>query len=113
MWSNQGTGSYSSENSLLKSLKNKLMTRYEADWKRVISSNDGKLVSYKLFKSDFCLENYLLCGRFSDRRSFSKLRTSSHKLHIESGRHKRPVVPREDRCCNFCNSLEIENEYSS
>ena len=35
---------------------------------------------------------------------------SNHKLRIETGRHCRPRLPREDRICQQCESKEIENE---
>ena len=43
------------------------------------------------------------------RVALSKLRTSSHRLLIESGRWNRPhPIPREQRLCTFCNKLEDE-----
>jgi hypothetical protein len=68
-----------------------------------------KLRSYKLFKPKFGLENYILCSKFEERKYFSKLRTSAHRLCIETGRHKRPVVPKESRFCNFCKD-DVEDE---
>ena len=40
---------------------------------------------------------------------YTKFRPSDHKLAIEEGRRKRPIVPREQRMCPLC-SLEVENE---
>lgn len=45
------------------------------------------------------------------RTAMSKLRLSSHKLHIETGRYGRNRVDRAQRRCNVCNSLDIEDEY--
>ena len=43
------------------------------------------------------------------RNAISKLRLSSHRLHIESGRWNRPQpTPRENRLCSICNVLEDE-----
>ena len=43
------------------------------------------------------------------RNALSKIRLSSHRLHIESGRWKRPhSTPRENRVCFHCNILEDE-----
>ena len=43
------------------------------------------------------------------RNAISKLRLSSHRLHIESGRWNRPhPTPRENRLCSTCNTLEDE-----
>ena len=38
----------------------------------------------------------------------AKLRTSNHKLAIETGRHCKPIVPVEQRLCTFCKSKCIE-----
>ena len=40
----------------------------------------------------------------------TRLRVSSHKLHIELGRHVRPPIPPTYRLCQFCNSREIDDE---
>ena len=41
----------------------------------------------------------------------SRLRTSNHKLPIESGRYSRNYVPREDRVCTKCDSGQLGDEY--
>ena len=42
---------------------------------------------------------------------FTKLGISSHNLHIETGRHKRPKkTPVEKRYCNYCTDRNIEDE---
>lgn len=42
----------------------------------------------------------------------SKLRLSSHRLFIESGRWNRPQpIPREERKCSFCDKLEDEYHF--
>lgn len=43
------------------------------------------------------------------RREFTKLRISSHRLHVESGRYNKPKIPYELRKCPFC-ANSIENE---
>ena len=42
------------------------------------------------------------------RAAISKIRTSSHTLMIEKGRHKN--IPISERICQVCNSGHIENE---
>ena len=34
----------------------------------------------------------------------------NHKLAVEILRYKRPVIPREQRLCEFCNQNEIEDK---
>ena len=43
-----------------------------------------------------------------DRTIVSRWRLSSHKLYIETGRYKRPIVDRCDRKCRLCEILEDE-----
>ena len=43
------------------------------------------------------------------RRALSKLRLSSHILHIETGRHR--SIPRNERICTLCNIGDVEDEY--
>ena len=56
----------------------------------------------------------LECNMFVELRkkfcqAFSRLRMSSHRLEIESGRWTRPnSTPLDDRKCNLCNILEDE-----
>ena len=57
------------------------------------------------------MENYLLALPPNRRKLLMKLRTSTHDLQIELGRHSRPKVPEPDRICRKCTSGEIENEY--
>ena len=40
----------------------------------------------------------------------SQLRTSTHKLDIETGRYQRPVIPCNDRACQMCNNGQVEDE---
>ena len=49
-----------------------------------------------------------LSRRNPSRKALVKLRISSHKLRIETGRYDK--IPREERLCNLCNSNKIEDE---
>ena len=42
------------------------------------------------------------------RKTLVKLRISSHKLRIETGRYDN--IPRDERLCNLCNCNRIEDE---
>ena len=46
------------------------------------------------------MENYVLSLPIIKRRSFTKLRVSSHRLAIETDRFTRPITPRSQRFCN-------------
>lgn len=75
---------------------------------------DKKLKKYASFKSTFKFETYLdIFSDFNMRCCFAKLRLSSHKLHIETGRYSNRNIPREESYCLFCktkNDPVIEDE---
>jgi hypothetical protein len=50
----------------------------------------------------------LLIKNFENRRAITKLRTSSHKLEIETGRYNN--IPRDQRICKNCTLNKIEDE---
>ena len=74
--------------------------------------DDGKkLRTYKIFKTDFRLEHYLLHLKSpKHRQAIAQFRLSSHNLGIETGRHCRPVKPVSERICKYCDSGEIDDE---
>ena len=109
-WDNQNLNNYRGKENFFTTFKDIVIKKYESDWEQVVTNNDGKLRLYKLFKTQFSTENYLLCNKFDSRKYFSRLRTSAHRLNIETGRHKRPPIPRESRTCNFCNNDSVEDE---
>ena len=45
------------------------------------------------------------------RMALSRLRTSSHTLQIEKGRHAKPKLPIEERICVACHSTEDEMHF--
>ena len=51
----------------------------------------NKLRTYRLFKNNFRMEQYLLVIKSAKlKKNLTQLRVSSHKLHIETGRHSQP-----------------------
>ena len=80
---------------------------YKQAWLNTIQ-NGGKLRAYAIFKQNFSLENYLLHETFVNRK-ISRLRTSSHKLAVETGRFNK--TPVENRVCAFCNMGSVEDEF--
>ena len=53
-----------------------------------------------------CLYNSLPDDK--DRTIITRWRLSCHKLYIEIGRYKRPIISRDDRKCKICNVIEDE-----
>ena len=55
----------------------------------------------------------VLGGKLSDHRVGEKqtiYRLKEHSLAIETGRHRRIWLPREDRLCTLCPQREVETE---
>ena len=76
-------------------------------WKKK-SENSPKLDFYRKFKHDYKVEDYLdPAPVINAKRDCAKFRTSNHKLAVKILRYKRPVIPREQRLCEFCNKNEI------
>ena len=73
----------------------------------------NKLRSYHLYKSHFGMSRYLFeCKNIADRKNLCRLRLSSHKLHIETGRFvvgEKRLKP-DERICKFCPLNECEDE---
>jgi hypothetical protein len=61
-----------------------------------------------MFKTEFCLENYLLRLKTDKRVYICKIRCSNLKFTIETGRWN--SIPKHERFCNLCNLREIGNE---
>ena len=70
-----------------------------------------KLYFYKEYKTVFELEQYLNSLTTNQRVSLAKLRLSSHKLRIETGKYGKNITPRDERKCLNCNMPDLEDEY--
>ena len=90
-----------------------LENRYKEFWRKLLQNQQGKLVTYKYLKKDFVYENYLDCVKLSaHQKALTKFRISNHKLHIETGRYKRPITPRQERICELCgDGVEDESHF--
>ena len=64
----------------------------------------------KPIRSDYIYPCVDILRNTGTRKCFMKLYISNHKLLIETGRHCRPKLPREERLCKFCPLNEIEDE---
>ena len=68
-----------------------------------------KLNFYYTMKKTYGPSAYLdLTRKNASRKALVKLRTSSHKLLIETGRYDN--IPRNEKVCNVCNCKTIEDE---
>ena len=71
-------------------------------------TENNKLRTYVTFKTNHDKEPYLLFSTSVRQRSaFAKLRICDHKLAIETGRHKSPRTPPNERFCSTCTSTPV------
>ena len=105
VWLFQGVGNVSS---IVKIFTQRLNDNFIQKWNENIN-NSTRAKTYKLF-CDFGFKSYLNNVNIRKYRfALTRLRVSSHRLDIETGRwHKPNKIPRNDRKCQLCNSLEDE-----
>ncbi len=103
----------------VKTIGHILEDQFQQRWQSVVSGRtrltnqgDSKLRTYAKFKLSFELEPYLTSKYFraDEKQAIARLRTSNHKLAIETGRHTVPFTPRDRRICLQCNTGSVEDE---
>ena len=88
----------------------KWYSHYIKSWSNDLSKFP-KLDTYRKIKSDFRMETHTLYVRTKrHEQALTRLRVSSHNLHIERGRHCRPITPRNERLCHFCCLYQVDDE---
>ena len=90
-------------------IRNCVRRSFQEAWKEQLNTF-SKAEAFKDYKDQILYERYLdVIKNRRKRVSMSKLRLSDHCLMIEEGRHRRPLMPREERICPHCPGL-IETE---
>ncbi len=93
-------------NQIIKQSKNTYLEHWDQETK-----TQSKLQLYRTIKSNYELEDYLQSVRDTkQRRILTKYRLSEQSLAIETGRHRKSWLPREQRVCPHCETGEIETE---
>ena len=89
-------------------VRQRLQDNYLTKWTNdVIDSTDGRL--FKFIKESFCYESYLdNMHNGSIRNAITRIRLSSHRYRIETGRWGNNRVQRDERVCEVCNVIESE-----
>ena len=74
----------------------------------VLNSDKSMVMYYRdnIFIDHSCLYNSFVNDYY--RFIITRWRLSNHSLLIETGRHKRPIIPREERKCELCDVLHDE-----
>ena len=94
-----------------KQIRTLLDSRYTEYWNRQMGKQHGKLDTYAKIKDKFGYEEYLDCIKVDKHQvALTRLRVSNHRLHVETGRYKRPYIPRHERICELCQE-EVEDEF--
>ncbi|XP_053403102.1 uncharacterized protein LOC128558242 [Mercenaria mercenaria] len=89
--------------------KSRLIDTYISEW-RISVNNSPSLMLFKELKETYGMSQYLLTiENKKHRHILTKLRTSSHWLNIEYGRHR--GIERQNRVCELCNKRVVEDEY--
>ena len=105
VWHAQGVGN---SKAFLVSFKQRLSDNFQQNWHERLSNSTR--ASFYINISSFNFQPYLnIVNLKIFRQALTKLRLSSHRLEIESGRWTKPLItPRENRLCKQCNNLEDE-----
>lgn len=94
-------------------IKEKIYKKFMDNCLNQINNSDDnpKLRTFKLFKTEFKLENYLTkIKNLNHSLALARFRISSHNLRIETGRYDQPKTPPENRICNYCDTRSVESE---
>ena len=109
-----GLGDFFSDNTEINTrlisdiLRQRLTDIFHQDAFSTINNENSKLRTYGLVKSFVGLENYLIkITNLKHRKTLTQIRLSSHRLMIETGRHKK--ISANERFCPFCKT-EVEDE---
>ena len=85
-----------------------MQKKYITYWNHTLQ-HSHKLNFYYKIKTNYSPSVHLdLTRKNPSRKTLVKLRISSHKLRIETGRYDN--IPSDERLCNLCNCNRIENE---
>jgi len=108
VWLQQNVGN---TNNFLALVKQRLHDQFGQNWHSRLE-NSSRALFYRSI-SNFRFQPYLdvfTGSKFC--QALSRLRVSSHRLHVEAGRWTRPVsTPFNERKCQICNTLEDEYHF--
>ena len=91
-------------------VQNEFMRQWTSDLRD--TAVNPKLRMYRTIKSVFGREPYIdLVNDARYRIAITKIRTSSHSLEIERGRHTNPETPIQLRVCLLCKEVEDEKHF--
>ena len=98
----------STDTKLVTSIKTRLRDISSQTIISTLTANPGKLTLLAQIKNTHKFESYLNINNFEHRRAISKIRTSSHKLQVETGRWEN--IEKHNRICKNCALDTVEDE---
>lgn len=90
--------------------KQRVIDVYVQEWYGTVERSSA-LTEYKCFKNCFSYERYLDYLPYELRCVFTKFRIAGHSLRVQTGRYGRNQIPRNERYCLYCGSIDIEDIY--
>ena len=99
---------HSNDTKLVTSIKTRLRDISSQTIISTLTANPGKLTLLAQIKNTHKFESYLNINNFEHRRAISKIRTSSHKLQVETGRWEN--IEKHNRICKNCALDTVEDE---
>ena len=90
--------------------KERVIDVFKQTWFNGVKSKSS-LNLFLRYKNDIQFEKYLDILPINKRAALSRLRLSSHKLLIETGRYSNRRLERNERKCTFCDMNDLEDEY--
>ena len=93
---------------LRKEVEKRLQFQFVKKWNSDVYSS-SKCINYRIFKTEFALEKYIIECQPNEYIPFIKIRTTNNRLPIEKGRWENIV--RYHRYCTLCNLNLLGDEY--
>ena len=105
-------------NNTIKKVHDNLCKEFCKSWFRELhndirrnSTDKNKLRTYRLFKTDFVFEKYLVHIKNPVHRTLvTKFRISDYNIQMELARRCTPKIPADERFCKFCQNM-VEDEF--
>ena len=89
-------------------VKRRLKDQYVQMWRNSVDTN-GICCNYRIFKTEFSFEDYLLKLPYDLMKNLLKLRLCNNRLPVNSNRFL--GVPRGERLCTLCDMNEIGDDF--
>ena len=105
IWKNQ---TFPSLAWLKNSISQRSKDQFVQNWHSQIFDS-GKCLNYRIFKTEFKCESYILSLPDNFRQTLTKFRCRNHKLPTEIDAYAR--IDRNKRTCKLCKSADIGDEY--